>query len=34
MPSSINNGNVSNLRPILIQIIDVMDRDDAEKINW
>ena len=29
---SINNGNVSNLRPILIQIIDVMDRDDAEKL--
>jgi molecular chaperone DnaK len=29
---SINNGNVSNLRPILIQIIDVMDREDAEKI--
>ncbi len=29
---SINNGNVSNLRPILIQILDVMDRDDAEKL--
>jgi molecular chaperone DnaK len=29
---SINNGNVSNLRPILIEIIDVMDREDAEKI--
>ena len=29
---SINNGNVSNLRPILIQIIDVMDREDAEKL--
>ncbi len=29
---SINNGNVSNLRSILIEIIDVMDRDDAEKL--
>lgn len=29
---SINNGNVSNLRPILIQILEVMDRDDAEKL--
>ncbi|GGC89303.1 hypothetical protein GCM10011508_15730 [Flavobacterium lutivivi] len=29
---AINNGNVSNLRPILIEIIDVMDRDDAEKL--
>lgn len=29
---SINNGNVSNLRPILIQIIDVMDREDAAKL--
>jgi molecular chaperone DnaK len=29
---SINNGNVSNLRPILIEIIDVMDREDAEKL--
>jgi molecular chaperone DnaK len=29
---SINNGNVSNLRPILIQILDVMDRDDAKKL--
>jgi molecular chaperone DnaK len=29
---AINNGNVSNLKPILIEIIDVMDRDDAEKL--
>jgi molecular chaperone DnaK len=29
---SINNGNVSNLRPILIQIINVMDREDAKKL--
>jgi molecular chaperone DnaK len=29
---SINNGNVSNLRPILIEIIDVMDREDADKL--
>ncbi|MDA6069207.1 Hsp70 family protein [Flavobacterium sp. AC] len=29
---SINSGNVSSLRPILIQILDVMDRDDAEKV--
>ena len=29
---SINNGNVSNLRPLLIEIIEVMDREDAEKL--
>lgn len=29
---SINNGNISNLRSILIEIIDVMDREDAERI--
>ena len=29
---SINNGNVSNLRPILIEILDVMDREDAAKL--
>ena len=29
---AINNGNVSNLRPILFEIIEVMDRDDAEKL--